>query len=206
MSHGGGWRRSRTPEGIRVVNDAYNANPESVAAALKTGRWMAGDGAIDRGPRHRWPSSARSPPTSTNAWASSPRGSAVDRLIDGGDRTRRRSRSRPIREGVEPDAAVAYDDPDAALADVCAHAAPGDVVAREGLPGRRPGAGRGTARGGAAVISILVAAAVRPGGHAARDARRDPRVQQLGVGPAHPRGRARTPTWRRWARRRWAAS
>ena len=42
------WRMqtSGTPEGIRVVNDAYNANPESVAAALKTGRWMAAHGRL----------------------------------------------------------------------------------------------------------------------------------------------------------------
>jgi len=29
--------------GIRIVNDAYNANPTSMAAALKTSRWMAKD-------------------------------------------------------------------------------------------------------------------------------------------------------------------
>src|SRR6186997_435880 len=42
------WRMqtSGTSTGVRVVNDAYNANPESVAAALKTGRWMAGDGRL----------------------------------------------------------------------------------------------------------------------------------------------------------------
>ena len=31
-------------DGIRVVNDAYNANPSSMAAALKAARWMARDG------------------------------------------------------------------------------------------------------------------------------------------------------------------
>jgi UDP-N-acetylmuramoyl-tripeptide--D-alanyl-D-alanine ligase len=31
-----------TPDGLRVVNDAYNANPTSMAAALKAARWMAG--------------------------------------------------------------------------------------------------------------------------------------------------------------------
>jgi UDP-N-acetylmuramoyl-tripeptide--D-alanyl-D-alanine ligase len=30
-----------TPDGFRVVNDAYNANPTSMAAALKAARWMA---------------------------------------------------------------------------------------------------------------------------------------------------------------------
>jgi UDP-N-acetylmuramoyl-tripeptide--D-alanyl-D-alanine ligase len=33
-----------TPDGSRVVDDAYNANPASMAAALKAARWMAGDG------------------------------------------------------------------------------------------------------------------------------------------------------------------
>ncbi len=33
-----------TPEGLTVVDDSYNANPTSVAAALKAARWMAGDG------------------------------------------------------------------------------------------------------------------------------------------------------------------
>ena len=40
------WRMETftTAEGIRVVNDAYNANPESMAAALRAARWMAGEG------------------------------------------------------------------------------------------------------------------------------------------------------------------
>jgi len=33
-----------TPAGIRVVDDAYNANPTSMAAALRAARWMAGRG------------------------------------------------------------------------------------------------------------------------------------------------------------------
>ena len=39
------------PSRDRVVNDAYNANPESMAAALKTARWMAGRRAPGRGAR-----------------------------------------------------------------------------------------------------------------------------------------------------------
>ena len=30
-----------TASGVIVLNDAYNANPESMSAALKTARWMA---------------------------------------------------------------------------------------------------------------------------------------------------------------------
>ncbi|MGH2678697.1 MAG: UDP-N-acetylmuramoyl-tripeptide--D-alanyl-D-alanine ligase [Actinomycetota bacterium] len=39
------WRMevTETAEGVTVVNDAYNANPTSMAAALKTARWIAGD-------------------------------------------------------------------------------------------------------------------------------------------------------------------
>ena len=33
-----------TTDGLRVVNDAYNANPASMAAALRAARWMAGQG------------------------------------------------------------------------------------------------------------------------------------------------------------------
>lgn len=40
------WRMEvlETPGGLRLVNDAYNANPTSMAAALRTARVMAGDG------------------------------------------------------------------------------------------------------------------------------------------------------------------
>jgi UDP-N-acetylmuramoyl-tripeptide--D-alanyl-D-alanine ligase len=32
------------PGGVRLIDDAYNANPASMAAALRAARWMAGDG------------------------------------------------------------------------------------------------------------------------------------------------------------------
>lgn len=42
------WRMETftTADGIRVVNDAYNANPESMAAGLKAARWMAREGRL----------------------------------------------------------------------------------------------------------------------------------------------------------------
>ena len=41
-----GWRMEtfETADGVRVVNDAYNANPTSMAAALKAARWMSRGG------------------------------------------------------------------------------------------------------------------------------------------------------------------
>jgi UDP-N-acetylmuramoyl-tripeptide--D-alanyl-D-alanine ligase len=41
---GGRMEVHRTPGGVRVVDDAYNANPASMAAALRAARWMAGRG------------------------------------------------------------------------------------------------------------------------------------------------------------------
>src|SRR6185369_8615923 len=37
------WRMETTtsPSGVRVINDAYNANPTSMAAAIKAARWIA---------------------------------------------------------------------------------------------------------------------------------------------------------------------
>ena len=41
---GGRMEVLETSDGIRLVNDAYNANPTSVAAALRSVRWMTGSG------------------------------------------------------------------------------------------------------------------------------------------------------------------
>jgi UDP-N-acetylmuramoyl-tripeptide--D-alanyl-D-alanine ligase len=42
-AHVSGWRMEMftTTDGVRVVNDAYNANPTSMAAALRAARWMS---------------------------------------------------------------------------------------------------------------------------------------------------------------------
>jgi UDP-N-acetylmuramoyl-tripeptide--D-alanyl-D-alanine ligase len=42
------WRMETftTPHGVVIVNDAYNANPESMAAALRAARWMAREGRL----------------------------------------------------------------------------------------------------------------------------------------------------------------
>jgi UDP-N-acetylmuramoyl-tripeptide--D-alanyl-D-alanine ligase len=41
---GGRMEVRRGADGLRIVNDAYNANPTSMAAALRAARWMAGQG------------------------------------------------------------------------------------------------------------------------------------------------------------------
>jgi UDP-N-acetylmuramyl pentapeptide synthase len=41
---GGRMEEVQGVRGLRVINDAYNANPTSTAAALRAARWMAADG------------------------------------------------------------------------------------------------------------------------------------------------------------------
>ncbi|MEA2556824.1 MAG: UDP-N-acetylmuramoyl-tripeptide--D-alanyl-D-alanine ligase [Actinomycetota bacterium] len=122
------WRMETftTSDGIRVVNDAYNANPESVAAAIKAARWMAGDAHFIAvlGPMAELGSVAMVEHERIGELAARVR---VDRLITVG------AAAYPIavaglREGVEPDNVATYDRGEEALADVRAHARPGDVV------------------------------------------------------------------------------
>lgn len=122
------WRMEtfRTPEGVRVVNDAYNANPESVAAALRTGRWMAGDHRFIAvlGPMAELGPISDREHERVGELAARLR---VDRLITVG------AAAEPIavagvREGVEPDNVASYDDAGPALEDVRRHAGPGDLV------------------------------------------------------------------------------
>ena len=122
------WRMETftTAEGVRVVNDAYNANPESVAAAIKAARWMAGGANLIAvlGPMAELGSVAMIEHERIGELAARLR---VDRLITVG------AGAYPIaiaglREGVEPDNVASYDRGEDALADVREHARPGDVV------------------------------------------------------------------------------
>ena len=115
-----------TSEGIRVLNDAYNANPESVAAALKTARWMAGERRLIAvlGPMAELGPIAEREHERLGELATRLR---VDRLITVG------TAAAPIaiaavREGLAPEDVASYDDTGDVLADVRAHAAPGDLV------------------------------------------------------------------------------
>jgi UDP-N-acetylmuramoyl-tripeptide--D-alanyl-D-alanine ligase len=122
------WRMETftTDAGIRVVNDAYNANPESVAAALKAARWMAGQGQLIA----VLGTMAELGPISAEAHERVGELAArlrVDRLITVGPSARTIATA-GVREGVEPENVAAYDDPADALEDVRRTARPGDLV------------------------------------------------------------------------------
>ncbi len=119
-----------TAKGVRVLNDAYNANPESMAAALKTGRWMAGEakfvavlgqmaelGPISQDEHER-----------IGELAARLR---VDRLITIGPEAKAIAVA-GVREGVPPEDVASYDDVAEALADVVARVGPGDLVLCKG--------------------------------------------------------------------------
>jgi UDP-N-acetylmuramoyl-tripeptide--D-alanyl-D-alanine ligase len=126
------WRMETftTPHGIRVVNDAYNANPASMAAALRAARWMS------RGARcvavlgHM----AELGPVAREEHERVGELVArlgIERLVVVGTEARSIARG-AIREGVEPGNVAVVDLVDEALADVRDHARPGDVVLIKG--------------------------------------------------------------------------
>ncbi len=122
------WRMESftTPDGVRIVNDAYNANPESMAAALRTARWMAGEGklvAVLGGMAELGPISQEEHERLGELAARL----RVDRLITVGGEGRAIAMA-AIREGVEPEDVASYDDPGGAAEDVRRHAGRGDVV------------------------------------------------------------------------------
>ncbi len=126
------WRMETftTHEGVRVINDAYNANPESMAAALKTARVMAADARLIAVLGHM----AEIGPIAGDAHEQVGDLAArlpVDRLVTVG-RDARPIAMAALREGVEPENVVSYDDPRDALADVRTHAHVGDVVLVKG--------------------------------------------------------------------------
>ncbi|MEP6972703.1 MAG: UDP-N-acetylmuramoyl-tripeptide--D-alanyl-D-alanine ligase [Actinomycetota bacterium] len=126
------WRMETftTVEGIRVVNDAYNANPESMAAALRAARWMAGEGhliAVLGTMAELGPIAPREHERIGELAARI----RVDRLIAVG-MSARSIADAGLREGVEPANVACYDDPDQALEDVRRSARAGDLVLFKG--------------------------------------------------------------------------
>ena len=114
------------PDGVRVINDAYNANPESMAAALKAARWIAREAALIAvlGPMAELGPIADEEHERVGELATRLR---VDRVVTVGEGARAIAVA-AVREGVEPQNVASYDDAEAALADVRRHARPGDVV------------------------------------------------------------------------------
>lgn len=131
-AHVSRWRMETftTPAGVRVINDAYNANPESMEAALKAARVMAADVALIAVLGHM----AEIGPISAEAHERIGDLAArlrVNRLIAVGPQAEPIAVA-AVREGVEPDNVAAYDEPTDALADVREHARAGDVVLFKG--------------------------------------------------------------------------
>jgi UDP-N-acetylmuramoyl-tripeptide--D-alanyl-D-alanine ligase len=122
------WRMEtfETSEGVRVLNDAYNANPESVSAALKTARRMAGERRLIAvlGPMAELGPITLAEHERVGELAARIR---VDRLITVGVDAEAIAVA-GIREGVEPDQVASYVELEGALEDVRAHARPGDLV------------------------------------------------------------------------------
>ncbi len=126
------WRMETftTRDGVRVVNDAYNANPESMAAGLKAARWMAREGRLVAVLGHM----AELGPISL---AEHERLGelvvriGVERLITVGEPARAILLA-AVREGLEPEHAVAVDTPLEALEEVRRIVRPGDVVLVKG--------------------------------------------------------------------------
>ncbi len=116
--------------GVVVVNDAYNANPESMAAALKAARWMATRTRLAAILGHM----AELGPI---AFQEHERLGelvvriGVERLITVGDEARAIARA-AIREGQLPQDVASYDRPEDAAEDVRAWARAGDVVLLKG--------------------------------------------------------------------------
>ena len=126
------WRMetSTASSGVVVVNDAYNANPESMAAALRAARWMAGEGhliAVLGTMAELGPIAAREHERIGELAARI----RVDRLIAVGA-SARQIVDAGLREGVEPDNVACYEDPDQVLDDVRRSARPGDLVLFKG--------------------------------------------------------------------------
>jgi UDP-N-acetylmuramoyl-tripeptide--D-alanyl-D-alanine ligase len=126
------WRMETftTADGVVVVNDAYNANPESMAAGLKAARWMARDGRLAAVLGHM----AELGPIATDEHERLGElivRVGVDRLVTVGDEAEVVARA-AIREGQLPEDVDVVADADAAETAVRAWARAGDVVLIKG--------------------------------------------------------------------------
>jgi UDP-N-acetylmuramoyl-tripeptide--D-alanyl-D-alanine ligase len=126
------WRMepSTTASGVRVLNDAYNANPDSMAAGLKTARWIARDARLLAVLGHM----AELGPISVEEHKAVGRlvtRLGIERLVTVGEDAEAIARS-AVREGMEPDAVEMVASADAAAEAVRSWARAGDVVFLKG--------------------------------------------------------------------------
>jgi UDP-N-acetylmuramoyl-tripeptide--D-alanyl-D-alanine ligase len=122
------WRMEvfTTSDGIRVINDAYNANPTSMAAALQTARTIAANGRLIAVLGHM----AELGPVTQDAHERVGALVArieVDRLITVGRLALEIERA-AVREGLAMRDVSNVETVDDALTDLRMHAQPGDVV------------------------------------------------------------------------------
>jgi UDP-N-acetylmuramoyl-tripeptide--D-alanyl-D-alanine ligase len=126
------WRMETfdTVDGLRVLNDAYNANPSSMSAALKAARWMSRGGRCISVLGHMAELGAASMEEHERVGEVVAR-LGIERLVVVGEEARGIARG-ATREGVEPEHVVVVGTPAEALAEVRAHARTGDLVLVKG--------------------------------------------------------------------------
>jgi UDP-N-acetylmuramoyl-tripeptide--D-alanyl-D-alanine ligase len=126
------WRMETftTAAGVRVLNDAYNANPESTAAALRTARWMAGEGRLIAVLGEMAELGEISEDEHDRVGALSAR-IRVDRLLTVGEAARAVVLA-AVLQGMDPADVASYDDPAEVLEDVRAWVRVGDLVLCKG--------------------------------------------------------------------------
>lgn len=126
------WRMERftTREGIVVLNDAYNANPESMSAGLKAARWIARRGRLIAVLGHMAELGSISDAEHEHLGELAVR-IGVDRLVTVGEPARAIARA-AIREGQRPEDVAMCDDAPEAVAEIREWARPGDVVLLKG--------------------------------------------------------------------------
>ncbi len=126
------WRMETftTAGGVLVVNDAYNANPESMVAGLRAARWMARDGRLVAVLGHMAELGPIADQEHERIGELVVR-LGVDRLVTVGDQARAIARA-AVREGQLPEDVASYDDPDRAVKDLRGWLRGGDVLLIKG--------------------------------------------------------------------------
>jgi UDP-N-acetylmuramoyl-tripeptide--D-alanyl-D-alanine ligase len=117
-------------DGVVVVNDSYNANPESMAAGLRAARWIARDSRLVAVLGHMAELGAIALDEHERLGELLVR-LGVDRIVTVGDPARAIARA-AIREGARPEDGASDAGTHDAVADVRSWARPGDVVLVKG--------------------------------------------------------------------------